>query len=464
MRVLVVGTGVESSKIGLHLSQQGHKLAGQIPTLSASDLDVWDFQALIVVEPESPLTPVDALQQAVERGRHVLVVGAETGPLAAWARAARLPALPYPPTEADLRALTDELARREAGRADTAEEYARAALGGDLAARTQASMARRRVVVTGPKGGTGKTTVSVNLALLLALCGVKTYLVDADANAGAVHLHLRLREVRQTLIRLLRRFEASDHGDAALGGLAAGGRLLQSFTPVPDLPGLFVLPGFLTPQDLADPVLQDEARVRAFFRTLYEVAAAAGGVMVVDVGINPAHVVHRAALAFAETVAVVVQPEVPDLAQTRQWLLQMVRTLVDREGLSRDEALTFVRSRIRIVYNMVWGRIHEEARKVLERALREDGLPLDLAPHGVLPLVPKPLAYQAVSSEDRGDVFVLRYRRKRDPELASYVRALVGLAANFVPTAPEAAVRLGLVAAAESKKKRRIPFLGRLGR
>ena len=460
MRVLIVGTGVQASRIGLYLGEQGHRLAGQIPALAANDLDAWDFQALIVVEPESPLTPVEALQRAVERGRHVLVVGAETGPLAAWARAARLPALPYPPTEADLRALVDELARREAGRTDTAEEYARAALGGDLAARTQATMAVRRIVLTGPKGGTGKTTAAVNLALLLALCGAKTYLVDADANAGAVHLHLRLREARQTLLRLLRRFEPRDEAPA-LSGPAAGGRLLQAFTPVPDLPALHVLPGFLTPQDLADPVLQEEARVRAFFRTLYEVAAAAGGVMVVDVGINPAHVVHRAALAFAETVAVVVKPEVPDLAQTRQWLLQMVRALIDREGLSRDEALTFVRSRIRLIYNMVWGRAHEEARRVLERALREDGLPLDLAPHGVLPLVPPEHALRAVNSDDRRDVFVLRYRRKREPELASYVRGLVGLAAHFVPTVPEAAARLGLVPTAGAKKKRRIPFLGR---
>ncbi len=221
-----------------------------------------------------------------------------------------------------------------------------------------------------------------------------------------------------------------------------------------------MLPGVLTPQDLADPVLQDEARVRAFFRTLYEVAAAAGGVMVVDVGINPAHVVHRAALAFAETVAVVVKPEVPDLAQTRQWLLQMVRSLVDREGMARDEALTFVRSRIRIVYNMVWGRAHEEARKVLARALEEDGLPLDLAPHGGLPQLPPEHTLRAVNSDDRNDVFVLRYRRKREPELASYVRSLVGLAAHFVPTVPEAAIRLGLVMA-EEKKKRRFPFFGR---
>jgi len=465
MRVLVVGTGETAGRIALHLTRQGHRLVGQIPQVDASTLDTWDAEALVVVEPESPLTPVAALQQAVERGRHVVVVGAETGPLAAWARAATLPSLAYPVTEAELRALADELARRERGRVDTADAYARAALGADLSARTAATMSVRRIVLTGPKGGTGKTTTAVNLAVLLALCGVKTYLVDADANAGAVHLHLRLREVNKTLVQLLRRFDGVDGVEGtAVGsmaaGVAAGGRLLTGFTPVPDLPGLHVLPGFLTPRDLADPALQDERRVREFFRTLYEVAGASGGVLVLDVGINPAHVVHRAALAFAETVVFVIKPEVPDLAQARQWLLQMVRTLIEREGLARDEALTFMRTRVRIVYNQVVENAHRDAAALLEQALREDGLALHLAPHGVLPMVAPGLALHAVNAGTREALFVLRYRRKREAELEPYVRSLVGLAAHFVPTVPEAAARIGLLRV-EKKRRRFLVFGGR---
>ncbi len=460
MRILVTGTGEAASRIALHLTRQGHRLMGQVPYLDVGSLDTWDFEALVVVEPESPLTPVEVLQQAIERGRHVLLVSTETGPLAAWARAARLPSFAYPPTEADLRAITDELARRERGRADTAEEYARAALGSELTARTAATMATRRVVFTGPKGGTGKTTTAVNLAVLLALCGVKTYLVDADANAGAIHLHLRLREVQRTLVQMLRRFEPQSDGVGQVAaGVAAGGRLLTGFTPVPDLPGLHVLPGFLTPRDLADPVLSDEARVREFFRTLYEVATAAGGVLILDVGINPAHVVHRAALAFAETVTFVLKPEVPDLAQARQWLLQMVHTLTDREGLSKEEALTFIRSRVRIVYNLVVEGAHRQATSLLERAMKEDGIPLHLAPHGVLPMVPPAIALHSVNAKERDALFVLRYKRKREPELEPYVRGLVGLAAHFVPTVPEAAVRIGLLRA--QGKKRRFPWFGR---
>ena len=39
----------------------------------------------------------------------------------------------------------------------------------------------------------------------------------------------------------------------------------------------------------------------------------AGGIM--DVGINPAHVVYRAAFKSAEGIAIVIKPEIPDLGK-----------------------------------------------------------------------------------------------------------------------------------------------------
>jgi len=458
MRVLVVGTGEMSSRIALRIVEAGHQLGGQIPMLQPAQMDAWDFEALIVVGPESPQTPSATLEEAVTRGKHVLVIGHEADPLASWSRSARLPVLAYPLTQADLRALVEELARREQGRVDTQEEYARARLGGELAARVQATMAVRRVAITSPKGGTGKTTVAVNLAVLLALCGVKTYLVDADANAvGVVPLHLRLDRVKETLIRLMRTYAPQGTG-GVMSGVAVGGKFLSAFTPVPDLPGLHVLPGFTTLQDLSDPVLAQEDLVRAFFRDLYEVAATSSGVMIMDVGINPAHVVHRAVLAAAETVVMVVQPEIPDLYQVRQWLLQIMRALVDREGLTRDEALSFLRSRIRLVYNRTVGRVHVDVTKVLEQALTQAQIPLSLAPHGVLPLVPPDISLYAVNANSRDALFVLRYLKKKEPELRPYVEALVGFAANFVPTVPEAAARIGLLPPSTDRKRFRLPW------
>ena len=64
-------------------------------------------------------------------------------------------------------------------------------------------MAVRKIAITSPKGGTGKTTMAANLAVALALSGITTYLVDADGNAGALQYHMRLERVNTTMIGLL---------------------------------------------------------------------------------------------------------------------------------------------------------------------------------------------------------------------------------------------------------------------
>ena len=135
-------------------------------------------------------------------GRVPAVVGTPGGALTAWAQGAGAPVFPYPPTESDLQALRDTLARLEEGGRPTEEIYRRTVLGGDMAARAMAGIAVRRIAVTSPKGGTGKTTVAVNLAVLLALCGYPVYLSDLDANGGSVFYHLRMHleeSVRGTL-------------------------------------------------------------------------------------------------------------------------------------------------------------------------------------------------------------------------------------------------------------------------
>lgn len=50
--------------------------------------------------------------------------------------------------------------------------------------------------VAGAKGGVGKTTLSSNLALLLARAGYRTLLVDFDLGTGNVGVHLRLSAER----------------------------------------------------------------------------------------------------------------------------------------------------------------------------------------------------------------------------------------------------------------------------
>ena len=48
------------------------------------------------------------------------------------------------------------------------------------------------VAVAGAKGGVGKTTLAVNLAILLCRAGYRTLLVDFDPGCGNVGVHLRL--------------------------------------------------------------------------------------------------------------------------------------------------------------------------------------------------------------------------------------------------------------------------------
>lgn len=458
MRILMAGSGEITARLAVTLTQHGHAVEAQLARFSPEMLDMFGVDGVVVVAPEAQVT-TEALQQAVERGRSVFVIATGESPLTAWARATQVPAFAYPPNEVEVNKLLDAIRQAEAGMADKEGAYRRSALGSDTAARVQMGMATRRIVITSPKGGVGKTTVAVNLGVTLALCGVTTYLVDADANAGAMHHHLRVRTLKSTLPILLRRFE-DNHNGAALGGVAAGGRMLQSFTTISDLPTLHFLPGFITLKDLSDPVLQDENRLREFFRTLYEVAAAANGVVIVDVGINPAHPVHRAAMAHAEAIAVVVKPEIPDLAHARQWFIQMIQSLTDHERVSREQAVAFVASRVKLIFSQVYGNTWKEARNVLDETLRkEDGLNLHLTPQGIVPLVEPEFASAAVNSDRLTDILTWRYKRRHEPELAPFAQSMVDLAAHFVPSAPEAASRVGLLP--EKTKKKRGWFGGR---
>jgi len=441
MKVLVIGAGAISSKLNLFLQECGHEVQAQLPSLSPGLLGAFDARVLVVVEPEAAVG-VEAIKEVAASGRVPAVVGTPGGALTAWAQGAGAPVFPYPPTESDLQALRDTLARLEEGGRPTEEIYRRTVLGGDMAARAMAGIAVRRIAVTSPKGGTGKTTVAVNLAVLLALCGYPVYLSDLDANGGSVFYHLRMHleeSVRGTLIGLLRR-GIRPAGDA-LAGLAGGAAALTAFSGFRELPTLHVLPGIFA-EEVGDPVLAREEFPEVRF--LYEAATASGGIAVVDVGINPAHPLHRAALREAEAIAVVIKPEVPDLAQVRAWIHRMVRALA-AGGLPEKEAAALVGAQVKVVYNMVVGDSFKAAHDLLSQALREDGLGFRLTPHGVLPYVDPRLADAAVNSGRRTDILIWRWKKERPEELAPFAEALIGFAAHFVPGIRDAAAAAGLL-------------------
>lgn len=120
------------------------------------------------------------------------------------------------------------------------------------------------VGVWGPKGGTGRTTVAVNLAWELALGGTGVVLLDADTTGGTVALALGLREL-----------------PSIAGIVEAAGRGLLDDTCLDAFPeplrGLRVVPGITRPA--AWPELRDSDLVR-----LLDVVRMQAPVVVVDVG------------------------------------------------------------------------------------------------------------------------------------------------------------------------------------
>jgi len=450
MQILLLGAGTVTSRLNLLLAGQGHTIAAQMAAFSPQHMDLFDCRALVVVSPEASVSP-ESLVQAAERGKLIFVVAGTGDGLAAWANGVGVPAVAYPPSEVDINRLLEEMRRAEAGNTAADEQYRRAVLGSDLAARMQSGLAIRKIAITSPKGGTGKTTTAVNLAVALALSGTTTYLVDADANAGALQYHLRLERANTTLIALLRRELAKPQSREAMGVVADGGAYLTAFTPVDGLPTLKVLPGLIT-DDLGDEALQDEERVTKVMQGLFEVGVSSGGVVIMDVGLNPAHIVHRTALRLAEGIAIVIRPEIPDLAETRRWIARMIGSLAASAG--REAAFEFIGSRVKLCYNMVAGDGFKAAHRLLKEALREDKIELALIPNGVLPMVDPRLAAQAVNSERREDILIWRYKREHPEELGPFAEALVGFATHFVPAIHAGAGRVGLVPGYGRKRRR----------
>lgn len=456
MKILIVGAQTVAVNVQVALREHGHTIAGMLPSLTPAIAQQFDYEAAVVVAPEAAVSS-DVLREMMERGKHVFVLAAPGDGLLTWAEGIGVPTFPFPPSEKDLISLVEAVNRAGAGGNDAATLYRRATLGGDLAARVQMMTGGvRSIVVTSPKGGVGKTTTAVNMATLFALLGLDTYLVDADANGGAIFYHMRFSSLdpNNTLIALLRN---GDEGGVAefMGGIVAGAKYRERFNTLPDLPTLHVLPG-LAADHLGDQALQDPDRVEQVIKRLFEVGTASGGVVVMDVGINPAHVVHRAALRHAEAVVIVAQAEVPDIAETRRWIVNMVNS-IEALTKSRKAAIEFIGSRVRLLYNKVpsgydFRQVHDEFVQTLQRV---DRLEIEIAPNGILPFVPTDFTVPAVNSLRREDILIWRYFKDRPEELAPYAEALINFASGLAPVVREAAVARGMF---EPKKRKRFFF------
>ena len=477
MRVYIIGSGNIATQMWQGLKEKGIAVSATIPVFSCHHLtEFGGCDAIVVIAPEFQTNP-DELQAAARSGVFPFIITAGNDPLYAWAGSNQIPTYPYPPSQGDYEKLIFDLNKLQAGGAEMREGmYRRANLPGQaVSLLTNAIAIRRKIVVTSAKGGTGKTTVAVNLAYVLAMCGVKTYLVDADANGGAMSYHMRahkinegkfhanlLSEIQGAAARL--QSEGRNEDPNGVWGMAESVELLRAFTEVPDMPCLKYLPG-IPSEELANKTLDNGAAVEKVIVGLFEAGASTDGVVIMDVGINPTHPVHRVAVRKAEAVAMVIKPEVPDISATKLWLSMMVKSSMVNWGMTPREAIEYLLPKIKLCYNMVFQNI-EEIHQALGDALYakivkitkdpEISKRLDLTPNGILPVVTPVLSSMSTSSNDAEDIFIRRFKKRREEELKDFSSQLVTFAANFVPPIYDSAASLGLITSNTSKSSNRL--------
>ena len=460
MKIFLVGMGVITTQINLFLTNAGHSIVSQSGMFTETTIQEGKFDGIVVVGPVADVGPNDMVK-AAEAGKQMFLVSDGSDPIYAWAASARIKIFPYPPSPADLENLDKEIKSMETQPPDSAEQYRNRVLGSKASAQlTDISSIRRKIVITSPKGGTGKTTVAVNAALLLAFCGIKTFLVDADANVGSMIYHLRIadQETNSSLTSLLKKRAArlesgsSQPDPHGLQNIVSADEFLRSFTPYQDIPALNIVPG-VSEKDLNSKFLENDLAADEVMKGLFDAGTSANGVVLMDVGINPSNTVHRAALRNADAIAVVIKAEIPDIAHTRHWIGLMIDALAKLPGWSEKQAREHILSRINICYNMVSSSGWESSHNVLQKALGADlkASNLVLTVNGFLPIVPPNIADTAVNSATARDLYVWRFKQLKDEELAGFVGSLVGFVSNFMPIRV-AAAQMGFIKSSGQKK------------
>lgn len=174
------------------------------------------------------------------------------------------------------------------------------------------------IVVYSPKGGTGATTIAVNLAVAFRQDNKKVVIVDGDLQYGDVSVFLN-ETPKNTIIDLTPRIEELDAD------------LISEFLAIHSTTGVKILPPPPTP-DLSDQINSDQ------FLKLLLLLRQNNDYIIIDTSSHLSEPV-QVALETADAIVLVTTPEIPSIKNCNLFL-----SLIDAGGINRDRIL-FVMNR-----------------------------------------------------------------------------------------------------------------------
>lgn len=378
MNIVILGnlSGI-GGEIANQLARLGHEAYAMPGVVAVEILAGLRPQLIIPVAVETGMTTETVGRLAAETGAAVVVVASPGNAWATWAEHRRYPVVPPEQAAGEIAARLSELMAQV--QATEQVRYLQTVYGAPVVVTSQP----RVLGFGGPKGGTGKSTVAANAAVLLAARGVSVHIIDAESDTRGNQPDLfRLGEgiPIYSLIEL-----AGLHSPPSrTGGVFEPGAHVPTFwTQVPAPRGirwnLRLTAGLLT----LDPLMGERsfsilARAADWLDFAIERAAGEGYTVVLDTGNNLMSPLSLRAINRSQILYIVLEPEDTGLIAGASWLAHVYR-------MAGPDAFS---SKVRIVFNKVRGesgseligRLREHVEAILGHRLPR-AMPVHMLPY-----------------------------------------------------------------------------------